>query len=73
MWNGSRRKKSITDRHTFNSLYEGDKGTETNVEKDLCLTSEEKEMFKYLKENNLRLEQEKIPLEYVRTKIQNKQ
>lgn len=63
----------LMDRHTFNSFYEGDKGTETNVEKDLCLTSEEREMFKYLKENNLRLEQEKIPLEYVRTKIQNKQ
>jgi len=59
----------LMDRHTFDLFYEGDKGTETNVEKDLCLTSEESEMFKYLKENNLRLEQEKIPHEYVRTKI----
>ena len=59
----------MMDRQTFDLFYEGDKGTETNVEKDLCLTSEESEMFKYLKENNLRLEQEKIPLEYVRTKI----
>lgn len=59
----------MMDRHTFDLFYEGDKGTETNVEKDLCLTSEESEMFKYLKKYNLRLEQEKIPLEYVRTKI----
>lgn len=59
----------MMDRHTFDLFYEGDKGTETNVEKDLCLTSEENEMFKYLKEYNLRLEQEKIPHEYARTKI----
>lgn len=55
----------LMDRHTFDLFYEGDKGTETNVEKNLCLTSEESEMFKYLRENNLRLEQEKIPYEYV--------
>ena len=55
----------LMDRHTFDLFYEGDKGTETNVEKDLCLTSEESEMFKYLKEYNLRLEQEKIPYKYV--------
>ena len=59
----------MMDRNTFDLFYEGDKGTETNVEKDLCLTPEENEMFRYLKENNLRLEQEKIPLEYVRTNI----
>ena len=59
----------MMDRQTFDLFYEGDKGTETNVEKDLCLTSEESEMFKYLKENNLRLEQEKIPFEYAITRI----
>ena len=55
----------LMDRHTFDLFYDGDKGTESNVEKDLCLTSEENKMFEYLKENNLRLEQEKIPHEYV--------
>ena len=55
----------LMDRHTFDLFYEGDKGTETNVEKNLCLTSEESEMFNYLKENNYRLEQEKIPYEFV--------
>lgn len=57
------------DRYTFDKYFEGDKGSETNVEKDLCLTQEEYDMFKYLKENNLRLEQEKIPYDYVSKQI----
>ena len=59
----------LMDRETFNKYFEGDKGTETNVEKELCQTIEETDMFKYLKENNYRLEQEKIPFEYAITKI----
>lgn len=57
------------DRYTFDKYFEGDKGTVTNVEKELCLTKEEYDMFKYLKENNLRLEQEKIPYDYVSKQI----
>ena len=57
------------DRYTFDKYFEGDKGSVTNVEKDLCLTQEEYDMFKYLKENNLRLEQEKIPYDYVSKQI----
>lgn len=59
----------LMDRATFDIYFEGDKGSETNVEKELCLTQEENEMFRYLKENNCRLEQEKIPLEYVVAEI----
>lgn len=59
----------LMDRETFDKYNEGDKGTKTNVEKELCLSQEEMEMFRYLKENNSRLEQEKIPFEYVVTKI----
>lgn len=59
----------LMDRATFDRFFEDDKGAETNVEKELCLTKEENEMFKYLKENNYRLEQEKIPLKYVLIKI----
>jgi hypothetical protein len=59
----------LMDRDTFDSFYEGDKGAETNVEKGLFLTSEEYDMFEHLKVNNLRLEQEKIPLEYAKTRI----
>ena len=57
------------DRYTFDKYFEGDKGSVTNVEKNLCLTQEEYDMFKYLKENNLRLEQEKIPYDYVSKQI----
>ena len=57
------------DRYTFDKYFEGDKGTVTNVEKELCLTHDEHDMYKYLKENNFRLEQEKIPYEYALRKI----
>ncbi len=59
----------LMDKDTFGKYYEGDKGTKTNVEIELCLTQEELELFRRLKENNSRLEQEKIPFEYVVTKI----
>ena len=57
------------DRYTFDKYFEGDKGTVTNVEKELCLTAEEKDMFEYLKANNLRLEQEKVPFDYIMKSI----
>ena len=53
----------------LNEAIEYEKGNPTKVEKELCLTPEENEMFKFLKENNYRLEQEKIPFGYVLTKI----
>lgn len=59
----------LMDRETFDQFYESGFGTETNVEKELCLTQEEKTMFEYVKENKFRLEQEKIPQEYVISKI----
>lgn len=62
-------KSFLMDRETFDKFFEGDKGKETNVEKELCLTPEENEMFQYLKANNQRLEQEKIPYEYALKRI----
>lgn len=59
----------LMDKATFDKFYDDDNGKETNVEKDLYLTPDETKMFKYLKDNNLRLEQEKIPFEYALTKI----
>jgi len=59
----------LMDRATFDNFYEGDIGTASNVGNGLYLTPEEIEMFKYLKENNLRLEQEKIPFSYVLKRI----
>ena len=59
----------LMDRYTFDKYFEGDKGTVTNVEKELCLTAEENNMFEYLKANNLRLEQEKVPFDYITKSI----
>ncbi len=59
----------LMDRETFNRFYEDGIGAETNVEKVLLLTSEEKEMFDFLRGGNYRLEQEKIPFEYASSKI----
>ncbi len=64
-------KSFLMDRPTFDEFFEGDKGTPANIEKGLCLTPEENEMFLYLKENNFRLEQEKIPYEYTLAMIPN--
>ena len=55
----------LMDKETFDKFYEGEVGTATNVEKVLCLTQEEKEMFDFLRSGNYRLEQEKIPFEYL--------
>lgn len=59
----------LMDRETFNRFYEDGIGAETNVEKVLLLTPEEKEMFDFLRGGNYRLEQEKIPFEYASSKI----
>ena len=58
-------KSFLMDQNTFNIFSEGDKGTVTNVKVELVLTKEEKEMYEYLKTNNLRLEQEKISYDYI--------
>ncbi len=62
-------KSFLMDRETFDKFFEKDNGSETNVEKLSCLTQEEKTMFEYLKKNNYRLEQEKIPYEYISSRI----
>jgi hypothetical protein len=62
-------KSFLMDRETFDTFFEEDKGSDTNVEKELCLSQEESDMFQYLKVNNYRLEQEKIPYEYAKSRI----
>ena len=63
----------LMDRATFDKYFEGDKGSETTIEKELCLTIEENEMFRFLKVNNCRLEQEKIPFDYASKRIPEKE
>lgn len=55
----------LMDRKTFDTFFEGGIGSKTFVEKDLCLTPLENEMYQYLKTNSFQLEQEKIPFEYM--------
>lgn len=51
----------LMDKYTFESYFEGDSGTPSNVSVELNLTDAENALYEYLKSNNLRLEQEKIP------------
>lgn len=59
-------KSIMMDRETFEEFFENDAGTVSNVTTKLLLTEQESELYYLLKSNNWRLEQEKIPLEYVR-------
>lgn len=62
----------LMDRETFDKYYQSGVGTETNIEKELCLTPDEYKMFAFLKSGNYRLEQEKIPFEYALKRIPSK-
>lgn len=54
-------KSMLMDKTTFETFFENDKGTPTNVSVMLNLTEEEQQLYALLKINNWRLEQEKIP------------
>lgn len=58
-------KSVLMDKQAFDKFFEDDIGTPTNISTKLNLTDEEQELSEILKTNNWRLEQEKIPLEYV--------
>jgi len=58
-------KSILMDTQTFDTFFEDDNGTPTNISIRLNLTNEEQELYEILKTNNWRLEQEKIPLNYV--------
>lgn len=62
-------KSFLMDRATFDKFFENDKGKISKVSTELKLTTEENKLYNYLKENNLRLEQEKIPHEYAVARI----
>jgi len=64
-------KSIFMDKETFDKFFENDKGTPNKISIDLNLTEEEKQLYESLKENNWRLEQEKIPFEYVKNKLVN--
>ena len=55
----------LMDLVTFEKFFDHDLGTPTNISTILYLTDSEQELYDILKTNNWRLEQEKIPFDYV--------
>lgn len=60
-------KSFLMDEITFNKFFENDNGTLSKVNSPLNLTKIEMNIYEKIRTNNWRLEQEKIPLEYVKT------
>ena len=58
-------KSILMDIVTFQKFFENDLGTQTNICTSLNLTDSEQKLYEILKTNNWRLEQEKIPFDYV--------
>lgn len=67
----SQTKSVLMDKQTFDHFFENDRGTPTNISTKLNLTDEEQQLYDILKTNNWRLEQEKIPFEYVNEFFKN--
>ena len=61
----------LMDKQTFDNFFEGDQGTPTKISIKLHLTILEQELYNILNKNNRRLEQEKIPFEYVNNYFDN--
>jgi hypothetical protein len=64
-------KSMLMDKKTFDKFFENDDGSPTNISMKLSLTDEEQLLYDILKKNNWRLEQEKIPLDYVNKYFDN--
>jgi len=65
-------KSILMDQQTFDAFFEDDLGTPSEISISLNLTTVEKKLYDLLKENNWRLEQEKIPFGYVNKLFENK-
>jgi hypothetical protein len=61
----------LMDKSTFDKYFENDSGKPTTDTTTLNLTDNEKELYNLLKTNNWRLEQEKIPFDYVNRHFDN--
>ena len=64
-------KSILMNKITFENFFENDSGTPTNISVQLNLTDEEQQLYDILKTNNWRLEQEKIPFDYVNKYFKN--
>ena len=61
----------LMDKTTFDKYFENDSGKPTTDTTTLSLTDNERELYNLLKTNNWRLEQEKIPFDYVKIHFDN--
>jgi hypothetical protein len=61
----------LMDKITFEKYFENDSGKPTTDTTILNLTDNERELYNLLKTNNWRLEQEKIPFDYVNRNFDN--
>ena len=61
----------LMDKTTFEKYFENDSGKPTTDTTTLNLTDNERELYNLLKTNNWRLEQEKIPFDYVNRHFDN--
>lgn len=64
-------KSVLMDKITFEKFFENDLGTSTNITTKLNLNNNQQELYQLLKVNNWRLEQEKIPFDYVNKYFEN--
>lgn len=64
-------KSILMDKRTFDKFFENDSGTPTRISTQLNLTEKEKILYDILKTNNWRLEQEKIPFDYINKYLEN--
>jgi len=64
-------KSVLMDKESFEKFFEDDTGTPTSISTKLNLTNKEQQLYDILKTNNWRLEQEKIPLDYVNKYFDN--
>lgn len=61
----------LMDSETFNLFFENGEGTKSSVSVDLKLTDAEQRIYQTIRNNNWRLEQEKIPQSYVKEYVHN--
>lgn len=61
----------LMDKTTFERFFENDSGKPTTDTTTLNLTDNERELYNLLKTNNWRLEQEKIPFDYINQYFEN--
>jgi len=64
-------KSVLMDKTTFDKYFENDSGKPTTGTSTLNLTDNERDLYNLLKTNNWRLEQEKIPFDYVNQHFDN--